>query len=77
MITVEESSGNIYADLGISDPDVMLVKAQLATKIGEIIQGRNWSQLHAAEVLGIPQSKLSKMLRGQFRGSVNPRCSIA
>ncbi|ASV33133.1 transcriptional regulator [Candidatus Williamhamiltonella defendens] len=68
MITVEESSGNIYADLGISDPDVMLVKAQLATKIGEIIQGRNWSQLHAAEVLGIPQSKLSKMLRGQFRG---------
>ncbi|MFS1582907.1 MAG: helix-turn-helix domain-containing protein [Candidatus Arsenophonus phytopathogenicus] len=68
MIEIEEGSGNIYADLGMADSDEMLVKAQLATKIGEIIQGRKWSQLHAAEVLCIPQSKLSKMLRGQFRG---------
>ncbi|WP_174889468.1 helix-turn-helix domain-containing protein [Candidatus Williamhamiltonella defendens] len=68
MVEVEESSGNVYADLGMADPELMLVKAQLATKIGEIIQDRNWSQLHAAEILGIPQSKLSKMLRGQFRG---------
>jgi predicted XRE-type DNA-binding protein len=59
MIKIEESSGNIYADLGVTDADEMLVKAQLATKIGEIIKGRKWSQQQAAEVLGIPQSKLS------------------
>jgi len=46
----------------------MIVKAQLATKIGEIIKGRKWSQPQAAEVLGVTQPKLSKMLRGQFRG---------
>jgi len=34
MIDFEESSGNIYADLGMNDADEMLVKAQLATKIG-------------------------------------------
>jgi mannose-1-phosphate guanylyltransferase len=45
-----------------------IVKAQLASKIGEIITSRKWSQQKAADMLGIPQSKLSKILRGQFRG---------
>ncbi|MCE1274722.1 MAG: helix-turn-helix domain-containing protein [Chlorobiales bacterium] len=68
MIEIEKSSGNVYADLGMADADEMIVKAQLAAKIGEIIKGRKLSQQKAAEVLGIPQPKLSKMLRGQFRG---------
>ncbi|CAH0445351.1 hypothetical protein LMG10661_01602 [Ralstonia syzygii subsp. syzygii] len=68
MIEIEEGSGNVYADLGIPDADEMLVKAQLATKIGEIIKGRGWTQQEAADVLGMTQPKLSKMLRGQFRG---------
>ncbi|MDR1274818.1 MAG: helix-turn-helix domain-containing protein [Candidatus Accumulibacter sp.] len=68
MIEIEESTGNVYADLDMADADKMMVKAQLATKIGEIIKSRKWPQQHAADVLGIPQSKLSKMLRGQFRG---------
>jgi predicted XRE-type DNA-binding protein len=68
MIEIEEGSGNVYADLGFADAEEMMVKAQLASKIGEIIKGRKWSQQQAADLLGIPQSKLSKMLRGQFRG---------
>jgi predicted XRE-type DNA-binding protein len=68
MIEIEEGTGNVYADLGMADANEMIVKAQLANKIGEIIKGRKWSQQQASEVLGIPQSKLSKMLRGQFRG---------
>ncbi|MGQ5525454.1 helix-turn-helix domain-containing protein [Chitinimonas sp. PSY-7] len=69
MIEIEESTGNIYADLDMADADEMIVKAQLAIKIGEIIQDRKWAQQQAAEVLGITQPKLSKMLRGQFRGT--------
>jgi predicted XRE-type DNA-binding protein len=68
VIEVEKSSGNVYADLGIADADEMLVKAKLASKIGEIIQDRGWSQMEASEVLGLPQPKLSNMLRGHFRG---------
>ena len=68
MIEIETGSGNVYADIGMVDADEMIVKAQLASKIGEIIKGRKWSQQKAAEVLGITQPKLSKMLRGQFRG---------
>ncbi len=67
MIEIEAGTGNVYADLGMANADEMIVKAQLATKIGEIIKGRKWSQQQAADVLGITQPKLSKMLRGQFR----------
>ncbi|WP_271894687.1 helix-turn-helix domain-containing protein [Candidatus Phyllobacterium onerii] len=68
MTEIKESSGNIYADLAMDDADEMLVKAQLATKIGEIVKARKWSQQQAADVLGLTQPKLSLMLRGQFRG---------
>ena len=68
MMDVEEGSGNVYADLGYENAGEMLVKAQLATKIGEIIQARKWTQQQAAEVLGMTRPRLSKMLRGQFRG---------
>jgi len=68
MIEIEEGSNNVYADLGMPDADEMIIKAQLATKIGEIVKSRKWSQRQAADVLGLTQPKLSKMLRGQFRG---------
>ncbi len=68
MTQIERGSTNVYADLGIGEAEEMLVKAQLATKIGEIIKQRKLTQIQAAELLGIPQPKLSNMLRGQFRG---------
>jgi predicted XRE-type DNA-binding protein len=46
----------------------MLVKAQLVSRIAELLEERGMTQTQAATVLGIPQPKLSKMLRGQFRG---------
>ena len=59
---------NVYADLGIADAEEMLVKAQLATKIAEIIKRRKLTQIQASALLGMPQPKLSNMLRGRFRG---------
>ena len=46
----------------------MLVKANLALKISEIITQRRLTQMEAALVLGMPQPTLSKLLRGQFHG---------
>ena len=68
MTTIEKGSNNVFADLGFENADEMLVKAQLARQISAIFQDRGWTQAHASEVLGIPQPKLSGMLRGQFRG---------
>ncbi len=67
-ITVEEGSGNVYADLGYTDSEGLLVKAQLAAKIGEIIQRRALTQARAAEILGLTQPKVSALLKGRFRG---------
>jgi predicted XRE-type DNA-binding protein len=57
-----------YEELEFPDAGEMLVKAQLVVKIAEILREREWSQQEAAKVLGLTQPKLSKMLRGQFRG---------
>jgi predicted XRE-type DNA-binding protein len=59
---------NVYAQLGFPDAEEMLAKAQLVSKIGETLRKRGWSQQEAARVLGLTQPRLSKMLRGQFRG---------
>jgi predicted XRE-type DNA-binding protein len=67
-ITVEQGSDNPYADLGYPDADEMLVKAELAREIAQIIKRRHLTQQRAADLLGMPQPKLSEMLRGKFRG---------
>ena len=67
-IAIEKSSGNAYADLGLIDAQEMLVKAKLASKIGEIIQRQNLTEQQAAQLLAMPQPKVSLLLRGQFRG---------
>jgi predicted XRE-type DNA-binding protein len=64
----QRGSTNVYADLGYKSADDMLVKAQLVTTIAQILTERGYTQTKAAQLLGIPQPKLSKMLRGQFRG---------
>ncbi len=67
-VAVEDGSVNVYADLGRPDADEMLVKAQLASRIGKVIKRRRLTQVVAAEITGLPQPKLSGLLRGQFRG---------
>ena len=67
-IRIEPGSRNVYADLGYPDADDMLVKAQLVTKIAELIGLKNFTQEQAAQVLGLTQPKVSAMLNGQFRG---------
>jgi predicted XRE-type DNA-binding protein len=68
MIEIEKGLASVYEDLGLADAAEMQVKATLAAKIGEIIKHRHLTQVQAAEILGMPQPKLSGMLRGQFRG---------
>lgn len=65
---IEKGTTNVYADLGRPDANEMLVKAQLAAKISEIIKRRRLTQVEAAEIIDLPQPKLSGLLRGQFRG---------
>ena len=65
---VHVSSGNIFADLGLPNPEERLVKAKLAHKISETINDRKLTQVQAAEILGIDQPKISALIRGRLSG---------
>jgi len=67
-ISIEEGSTNVYADLGYADAAEMQRKSQLAGEIARAIKARRLTQIDAAELLGIDQSKISRITRGQFRG---------
>ena len=67
-IVIEEGSTNVYADLGYADASEMQRKSQLAAEIARAIKARRLTQQGAAELLGVDQSKVSRITRGQFRG---------
>jgi predicted XRE-type DNA-binding protein len=60
-------SRNVFKDLGIPNAEEHLIKAQLVFKIDSIMKSRGLKQAEAAELLGIKQPDVSKMLRGEFR----------
>ena len=63
-----ESSGNVFADLGLANPEERFAKAELARKIGEIIAERQLTQVAAADLLGVDQPKISALMRGRLGG---------
>ncbi len=68
MTTIEKGSTNVYADLGLTNPGEMLVKAELATAIRNTIKTNGWTQTEASKMLDLSQPKLSNLLNGKFRG---------
>ena len=65
---IQESSGNVFADLDLPDAEELESKAQLAYRITEIIRGRHLTQAEAAELLGATQPIVSKLMNGQLHG---------
>ncbi len=67
-ILVEEGSGNVFADVGLANPEGRLAKADLAIRIAEAIRARRLTQANASRILRIDQPKISRLLRGQLSG---------
>jgi predicted XRE-type DNA-binding protein len=65
---VEVSSGNVFADLGFKDAEARLLKANLATKIAQLVAKKGWTQAQTAERTALDQPKVSRLLRGQLSG---------
>lgn len=68
IITIEDGTLNVYADLGYPDGAAMQRKSRLAAAIARTIEGRHLTQSAAADLLGIDQAKVSRITRGQYRG---------
>lgn len=62
------TSSNVFADLGLPNPEERLLKAELASKISSLIEQKNLTQMQAAELLGIDQPKVSALTRGRLEG---------
>src|SRR2546425_7714548 len=65
---VTESSGNVFADLGIKDADAYLAKSALAIHIHRVIKKRRLTQDKAGQILGISQPKVSAIIKGRLDG---------
>jgi predicted XRE-type DNA-binding protein len=70
---VEESSGNVFADIEVAAPEEMQAKAELARRVCDIIAERNLTQAKAAAVLGVDQPKVSALMRGKLDGFSSDR----
>ncbi len=66
-VKIERGCGNVFADLGRPDADAQFLKAELVTRIDEIVRRRRLTQAQAAELLGLSQPDVSRLLRGNFR----------
>jgi len=64
---VERGSGNVFADLGFPEAEAHLVKAELVSRIDDIVRDRGITQAEAAHPLGLSQPDVSRLLRGDFR----------
>lgn len=65
-VEVERSSGNVFADLGLPDADKLKIKSGLVIEITRAVRKLGLTQTEAANRMGISQSKVSSMLRGDF-----------
>ncbi len=65
-IPVTASSGNVFADIGLPEPEEELTKAQLASHIRQAIKRRRLTQVAAAAVMGVDQPKVSALLNGRL-----------
>ena len=64
----EYSSGNVFADLNLPNPEEMLAKAELARQIHKIIKKKKLTQKRAAALLSIDQPKVSALISGKLAG---------
>ena len=60
-----ESTGNVFADIGLGNPEQELLKAHLTLQIYRTIKERTLTQAQAGEILGIKQPHVSSLMRGQ------------
>jgi predicted XRE-type DNA-binding protein len=65
--TVIEGTGDVFADLGLQMTEDDMLKVVIARAISRIVQTGGYTQVEAAEIMGLDQPKVSKLLRGRLK----------
>lgn len=66
-IEVERTTGSVYHALSYENADDMERKARLVFVINDTIEARGLTQTQTAQIVGMDQPTLAKLLRGRFR----------
>ena len=65
-IVFEKSSGNVFRDLDLPNPDILMLKLKLGLKLFRLIESQGLTQAAAAKMLGISQPELSSLKGGRL-----------
>jgi predicted XRE-type DNA-binding protein len=65
-IECEPGSGNVFADVGLVNPEEALAKAEIARHINNLIAERGLTQAEAGGILGVDQSRISALSKGRL-----------
>jgi predicted XRE-type DNA-binding protein len=65
IVRVSEGSGNVFADLGLPNPEQELLKAQLTLQIHTILKDSGMTQVEIAKILGVQQPQVSLLMRNR------------
>lgn len=63
----EESSGNVFADLGLEDASELFTRGKIGIQVIRILKQRNLKQREISKLLGIPQPEVSHLMNGEFQ----------
>ncbi|MEI2577773.1 helix-turn-helix domain-containing protein [Scytonema sp. PRP1] len=63
----EESTGNVFADLGLADADELFTRGKIGIQVLRLLKGRNLKQREISDLLGIPQPEVSHLMKGEFQ----------
>jgi len=63
-----KSSGNVFIDLGYSPEEaaILQMRADLMVDLRKFIKAKRITQVKAAEILGVSQSRVSDLIRGKW-----------
>ena len=70
---VIDSTGSVFADLGIDMSEEDMFKVNIARAISRIIQNAGYTQVEAARAMGLDQPKVSALVRGRLKGFTSER----
>lgn len=74
-VPIEPSSGNVFADLGLKDPEELLAKAALVQRIADIIAERKLTQVGAAKLSASTSRRSPHSCAASSMGSRRTDCS--
>ncbi|MGK7959442.1 helix-turn-helix domain-containing protein [Crocosphaera sp.] len=63
----EESSGNVFADLGLENADELFIRGKIGIQVIRLVKQRNLKEKEISELLEISLSEVSDLMKGEFQ----------